>query len=304
MSWIPIGCWWSIATGSVCFLGDSVSIAEPVLYVVATPLGNLGDISQRALDVLAGVDLIAAEDTRHSRRLLGHYGIQTPMTSFHEHNEREKVPVLLARLAAGESLALISDAGTPLVSDPGFVLVRAAREAGYRVVPVPGPSALICALSAAGLPSDRILFEGFAPRRTAARRAWLQGLCREPRTLVFYEASHRILATLQDLADLFGPERRAVVARELTKLHETFLAGGLGELAQQVAADPLQRKGEFVVLVAGAEPEPEGVMDAEVERVLRLLAGELPLKQAAALAAEITGARRKDLYRMALEWKH
>ena len=278
-----------------------MSIAEAGLYVVATPLGNLEDISRRALNVLERVDLIAAEDTRHSRRLLAHYGIRTPLTSVHEHNERDKLPGLLARLAAGESLALISDAGTPLVSDPGFILVRAAREAGHRVVPVPGPSALICALSAAGLPSDRFLFEGFAPRRPAARRSWLEGLRGEPRTLVFYEASHRILDTLRDMVELFGAERRGAMARELTKLHETFLVGGLGDLAQRVEADPQQRKGEFVVLVAGAESGGGGA--AEAERVLRILAGELPLKRAAALAAEITGARRNELYQLGLRWK-
>jgi 16S rRNA (cytidine1402-2'-O)-methyltransferase len=261
----------------------------------------LDDISRRALDVLARVDLIAAEDTRHSRRLLTHYGIQTPLTSLHEHNERDKLTALLARLAAGEALALISDAGTPLVSDPGFALVRAAREAGFRVVPVPGPSALICALSAAGLPSDRFLFEGFAPRRPAARRGWLEGLRAEPRTLVFYEASHRILDTLHDLADIMGADRRGVLARELTKLHETFLAGRLGELAPQVEADPQQRKGEFVMLVAGAEPASAAV--GEAERVLRILVAELPLKQAASLAAQITGARRNELYQTALRWK-
>jgi 16S rRNA (cytidine1402-2'-O)-methyltransferase len=278
-----------------------VSIAEAGLYVVATPLGNLDDISRRALDVLERVDLIAAEDTRHSRRLLSHYGIHTALTSLHEHNERDKLPGLLARLAAGQALALISDAGTPLVSDPGFVLVRAAREAGHPVVPVPGPSALICALSAAGLPSDRFLFEGFAPRRPAARRRWLDGLRGEPRTLVFYEASHRILDTLKDLAELFGSERRGVLARELTKLHETFIAGGLGELARRVEADPQQRKGEFVMLVAGAEPV--GAAVGETERVLRILATELPLKRAAALTAEITGARRNELYQLGLDWK-
>jgi 16S rRNA (cytidine1402-2'-O)-methyltransferase len=269
--------------------------------VVATPLGNLDDISRRALDVLERVELIAAEDTRHSRRLLSHYGIHTALTSLHEHNERDKLPGLLARLAAGEALALISDAGTPLVSDPGFLLVRAAREAGHPVVPVPGPSALICALSAAGLPSDRFLFEGFAPRRPAARRSWLESLRGEPRTLVFYEASHRILDTLKDLAELFGPERRGVLARELTKLHETFIAAGLGELARRVEADPQQRKGEFVVLVAGAEPV--GTAVGETARVLRILAAELPLKRAAALTAQITGARRNELYQLGLDWK-
>jgi len=280
-----------------------VSIAEPVLYVVATPLGNLEDISRRALSVLGSVALIAAEDTRHSRKLLSHFGITTPLTSFHEHNEQAKGEVLLARLARGESLALISDAGTPLVSDPGYALVREARLRGIRVSPVPGPSALVCALSVAGLPCDRFLFEGFAPRGRGERRAWLESLRHQSRTLVFYESSHRIQECLDDLAQAFGGDREAVLAREPTKLHETLLSGRLEQLAARVKDEPLQRKGEFVVLVAGASATEEERRGAEGLRVLRILADELPIKQASALAAKITGVPRNLLYRQALAWR-
>lgn len=280
-----------------------MSIAEAVLYVVATPLGNLEDISRRALSVLASVDLIAAEDTRHSRKLLAHFGITTPLTSFHEHNERAKGEELLARLAHGESVALISDAGTPLVSDPGYALVREARLRGWRVSPIPGPSALICALSAAGLACDRFLFEGFAPRAGGERRAWLESLRAQPRTLVFYESRHRIQECLEDLVQIFGGGREGVLAREMTKLHETLLGGSLDQLAACLEAQPLQRKGEFVVLVAGASASEQEHRIAEAQRTLRILADELPLKQAAALAARISGAPKNLLYRQALVWK-
>lgn len=281
-----------------------MSIAEAVLYVVATPLGNLEDISRRALSVLGSVDLIAAEDTRHSRKLLSHYGITTPVTSFHEHNEQARGEALLARLARGESLALISDAGTPLVSDPGYALVREARLRGFRVSPVPGPSALVCALSVAGLPCDRFLFEGFSPRVPGERRAWLESLRLEPRTLVFYESSHRIQECLEDLVQVFGGAREAVLARELTKLHETLLGGGLDQLLARLKDEPVQRKGEFVVLVAGASTNEDEERDAEGLRVLRILVDELPVKQAAALAARISGAPRNLLYRQALAWRN
>jgi 16S rRNA (cytidine1402-2'-O)-methyltransferase len=273
------------------------------LYVVATPLGNLGDISRRALTVLSSVDLIAAEDTRHSRKLLTHYGIATPVTSFHEHNERAKTGTLLAKLAAGCSLGLISDAGTPLVSDPGYGLVREARLRGFRVSPIPGPSAVICALSASGLASDRFLFEGFAPRARSERRLWLEGLRDQPRTLVFYESSHRILESLEDLVQVFGGAREAVLARELTKLHETLLGGSLDELSALVGTDPLQRKGELVVLVAGAPASDAPRLGREAERTLRVLCEQLPVKQAAAMAAQITGVAKNRLYRQALDWK-
>lgn len=265
------------------------------LYVVATPIGNLGDVSARAREVLAGVDAICAEDTRHSRQLLAHLGIEKPLLALHEHNEQAQSQTVVARLAAGESFALVSDAGTPLVSDPGFRLVRAARAAGIRVSPVPGPSALIAALSVAGLPSDRFVFEGFLPGKPKARRDHLQRLAGEPRTLVFYESSHRIEDALADAITAFGGSRSAVLARELTKLFETVLDGSLAELAAALAADPNQRKGEFVLLVHGAEDDG-GATLTEGRRVHALLAEHLPPSKAAKLAAEITGAPRKALY--------
>ena len=270
-----------------------------VLYVVATPMGNLADISHRALDTLGRVDLIAAEDTRHTAVLLAHHGLRTPLTACHEHNEARLVPRLLERLAAGEDLALVSDAGTPLISDPGYPLVPAARAAGFRVVPIPGPNAAICALSAAGLPSDRFLFLGFPPRTAGKRREEFATLARETGTLVFYEAGNRVLETLADLALILGDERRAVVARELTKRFETFLAGTLADLPPRIAADADQQKGEFVLLVAGCRDQD--AVAAEGERVLRILARALPLKQAAALAAEITGDKKNRLYALGLE---
>ena len=266
------------------------------LWVVATPIGNLDDLSPRARNVLAQVDLIAAEDTRHSAALLQHCGIGTRCIALHEHNEREVSAGLVERLLGGASIALISDAGTPLVSDPGFRLVRAAREAGLVVSPVPGACAAIAALSVAGLPSDRFVFEGFLPAKSAARRAQLQALLRETRTLIFYEASHRIAETLEDIAAVFGSERRAVVARELTKLFETVLDGTVADLAQRVASDANQQRGEFVILVAGAGEDAAGARLVEGRRVFELLRKELPPGRAAKLAAEISGAPRNALY--------
>jgi len=277
-----------------------VSNAAGKLYVVATPIGNRDDITLRAMEVLRGVDRIVAEDTRHSRRLLDHLGIQRPMMSLHEHNEGEAAQRVIGLLQAGESLALISDAGTPLISDPGFRLIRACREQDIEVIPVPGPSALIAALSVAGLPTDRFRFEGFLARRRAARVAQLQGLVHEPATLVFYESSHRIGEMLRDLVAVFGDARRGVLARELTKIHETVRAAPLGELLEWVEADENQRKGEFVVLLAGAEAGTSG-SPVDVDRLLRILLDELPLRQAAALAARISGENRNALYRRALE---
>ncbi len=278
------------------------SEVQGVLYVVATPIGNLRDISLRAIDVLKAVALVAAEDTRHTRKLFAHHGIATPLLAVHEHNERALTGQLLARLAGGESLALVSDAGTPLISDPGFVLVRAARLAGVRVVPVPGPSALVTALSGSGLPTDRFLFEGFLPPRQAARRQRLQALCGQGVTLVFYESSHRIVDCLADMADCLGPARNAVIARELTKAYETIHAGMLAELLDWLRADPDQQKGEFVVLVQGAASD-SGQLDAAARHALGVLLGELPLRQAAALAARITGASKNRLYDYGLELK-
>ena len=265
------------------------------LYVVATPIGNLGDLSPRALDALRAVAAICAEDTRHTRQLLAHYGIEKPLLALHEHNEGEVAGRLVARLAAGESLALVSDAGTPLVSDPGFRLVRAARGAGIKVSPLPGPCAFIAALSVAGLPSDRFAFEGFLPAKAGARRERLARLAGEVRTLAFYESAHRIEDSLADMATAFGVARPAVLARELTKLFETVLDGTLGELRTRVAADPNQRKGEFVVLVQGVGEDADARI-AEGRRLYAKLGEHLPPSTAAKLAAELSGAPRKALY--------
>ena len=265
------------------------------LHVVATPIGNLNDLSPRALETLRGVAAICAEDTRHTRQLLSHFGIEQSLVALHEHNEAGIAERIVARLQAGESLALVSDAGTPLVSDPGFRLVAAARAAGIRVSPVPGPCALVAALSAAGLPSDRFAFEGFLPAKTGARRERLAQLAGETRTLIFYESSHRIEETLADAVVAFGADRPAAVARELTKLFETVLSGGLGELHARVAADADQRKGEFVLLVQGVVDDTEAKI-AEGRRVYAQLNAHLPPSTAAKLAAEITGAPRKALY--------
>lgn len=282
---------------------SSVAAAQPgKLYVVATPIGNFDDISPRALRTLREVALIAAEDTRHSIRLLQHFGITTALAACHDHNEREQGGRFVARLLAGDDVALISDAGTPLISDPGYHLVRQVRAAGIEVVPVPGPSALIAALSAAGLPSDRFIFEGFLPAKAAARRGRLDLLKEEPRTLIFYEAPHRVLESVQDMASLFGKDRHAVLARELTKTFETLKGAPLGELAEWIAADSNQQRGECVLLVTGWQaPEGEDAISGEALRVLDLLLGELPVKRAAALAAEITGVRKNLLYQAALE---
>ncbi len=266
------------------------------LWVVATPIGNLEDLSERAKRVLCDVALIAAEDTRHSAGLLTRVGSHAKTVALHEHNEREQCDRLVEQLLAGSDIALISDAGTPLISDPGFRLVRAARAAGIVVSPVPGASAAIAALSVAGLPSDRFVFEGFLPSRSSARRERLQALIAESRTLIFYESSHRIVDSLTDMATVFGATRDAVIARELTKLYETVLDGPLQSLLARVTADPNQQRGEFVVLVAGAEGDDADNVLAEGRRVFALLRDELPPARAAKLAAAITGAPRKALY--------
>jgi len=266
------------------------------LWVVATPIGNLDDLSPRARDTLRRVDLIAAEDTRHSAPLLAQAGSRARTLALHEHNEREQAARIVEHLRSGGEAALISDAGTPLISDPGFRLVRAAREAGFEVSPVPGPCAAIAALSAAGLPSDRFVFEGFLPAKAAARRERLQTLAAESRTLIFYESSHRIVESLADAIGAFGGAREAVLARELTKLFETIIAAPLADVATRVAADPNQQRGEFVLLVAGAAGEAADAQLAEGRRVFALLREELPPARAAKLAAAITGAPRKQLY--------
>jgi len=273
------------------------------LYVVATPIGNLSDISARAVEVLKQVDLIACEDTRHSSRLLNHLNIQKPLLSYHDHNETQQTQNLIGKLQAGQSIALISDAGTPLISDPGYQLVKQAHENNITVVPLPGPCALITALSASGLPSDRFTFEGFLPAKQQARVETLEKLRAETRTLIFYESTHRISASLQDMVKVFGADRRAVVARELTKAFETLRGDELANLSAWVKEDANQRKGEVVLLVRGAEAVEQDEVRVEAEKVLAILLEELPVKQAAQLAAKITGGKKNALYQVALEMK-
>jgi 16S rRNA (cytidine1402-2'-O)-methyltransferase len=276
------------------------------LYVVATPIGNLGDLSPRARETLQACSVIAAEDTRHTGTLLKAFGITSPLTSMHDHNEAQRVPDLIQRMQAGASIALVSDAGTPAISDPGFDLVRAAAAAGLEVVAVPGPCAAIAALSIGAQPTDRFCFEGFLPARGAARRARLQALATDTRTLVFYESPHRVVDTLADCAAEFGTERPATVAREITKLHETTYRGSLGELAARAAADGDFSRGEIVLIVGGAPAETaagEAGDDGHggaLDRVLTILLKELPLKQAAGLAAKIVPARDNESYKRAL----
>lgn len=265
------------------------------LHVVATPIGHRDDISARAIETLRRARVIAAEDTRHTRPLLQHLNIDTPLVALHDHNERTAVDGLVERMRGGDDVALVSDAGTPLISDPGFRLVRAARIAGLRVSPVPGPSAVIAALSVAGLPSDRFVFEGFLSAKAGARRSRLAELAGESRTLIFYESSHRIVESLEDMRKAFGADREAVVARELTKMFETVLGDPLSALVERVSADPNQQKGEFVVMVAGREAGEDERL-SEGLRVFAILKEELPPARAAKLAAAITGAPRKALY--------
>lgn len=271
------------------------------LYVVATPLGNLDDITLRALEILRGAELIACEDTRHTRHLLDRHGIRAQLLAVHEHNESAAAEKLVALLREGRRVALVSDAGTPGISDPGARAVAAVRAAGLSVVPLPGPSAAVTALSASGLPDARYLFAGFLPAKATARRAAIEELAAVPAALVFYEAPHRIEETVADLAALLEPGRTLVVARELTKLFEQIAAMPVAEGPAWLAADANRRRGEFVLIVSG--PPPREGLDAATERVLKTLLAELPVKQAAKLAAEITGAAKNDLYRRALELK-
>jgi 16S rRNA (cytidine1402-2'-O)-methyltransferase len=282
---------------------DSIAGPRPgVLFLVATPIGNLGDLGPRARDLLRDADLLLAEDTRHTGHLLHACGITRPagsVESFHEHNERERVPRVLERLRAGANVAMVSDAGTPLVSDPGAPLVRAAIESGIEVVVVPGPCAIIAALSTSGLPPDRFAFEGFLPSRASARRRALEPLASEPRTLVFYEAPHRLGETLDDLARVFGGDRPAAVAREMTKRFESTYRGTLAELSLRAAQDSDMSRGEIVIVVHGA-PEVVSQERGDADHVLRALLGEMPVSQAARLASKITGRPRKELYDRAL----
>lgn len=270
------------------------------LYVVATPIGNLEDMTLRAIQVLKDVDRIAAEDTRHAAPLLKHFSINKPSLSMHEFNERDRLKIVIEQLEQGESIALISDAGTPLISDPGFHLVREAKARGLSVVPVPGPCAAIAALSVSGLPTDRFTFEGFLPPKDQMRRNRLSELRHETRTLIFYEAPHRLLAALQSMAEVFGQERKAVVARELTKIYESVIARELKELIHHYESHTGEQRGEIVILVEGLKEEKRESREVIPENVLDILLEELPLKQAASLASKITGERKNVLYEMAL----
>jgi 16S rRNA (cytidine1402-2'-O)-methyltransferase len=281
--------------------GEAQAIETAALYVVATPLGNLGDITLRALDVLKGVDAVACEDTRHTRRLLDHYGIQGKALALHEHNEAEAAQKLIRLLREGKAVALVSDAGTPGVSDPGARAVAAVREAGFDIVPVPGPNAAIAALSVSGASEPHFLFYGFLPSKAAARRKAIEELKPLPHALVFYEAPHRIVETIADLAVCLEPQRRIVIARELTKVYESIVSLPLADAPARLAADEKRQRGEFVLIVYAA-PAAEGV-SAEGGRVLSLLLAELPLKQAVKLAAEISGESRNALYDLALAQK-
>lgn len=269
------------------------------LYIVSTPIGNLGDMTARAIEVLKTVDVIAAEDTRHSGRLLQHFGINTPSISLHEHNEEQRSETLIARLQQGESIALISDAGTPLISDPGYRLVTLVREQGIKVVPIPGACALITALSSAGLATDRFSFEGFLPSKQGARRQTLEALKHETRTLIFYESPRRLVGCLEDMIMAFGPTRRACIARELTKLHETIETQTLQDLQAWVTDSPEQLKGECVVLIEGAA-KAQDADAAEVERVLKILLADLPVKRAAAATSSLLGVSKNKAYELAL----
>jgi 16S rRNA (cytidine1402-2'-O)-methyltransferase len=273
------------------------------LYVVATPIGNLQDITLRAIEVLKKVDRIAAEDTRHAAPLLKHFFINKPSISMHEFNERDRLAIILDYLHDGESVALISDAGTPLISDPGFHLVREAKARGIEVVPIPGPCAAIAALSVAGLPTDKFTFEGFLPAKQESRRNRLTSLLHETRTMIFYEAPHRLLSVLQTMVDVFGSERKAVVARELTKIHESVLASTLPELVKRFESHQDEQRGEIVILINGVDEAATESKEVIPENVLDILLEELPLKQAAALASKITGERKNILYEMALTKK-
>ncbi|RYG79458.1 16S rRNA (cytidine(1402)-2'-O)-methyltransferase [bacterium] len=269
------------------------------IEVVATPIGNLADLAPRAREALQGADVVAAEDTRHTGTMLQALGLSRPLVSLHEHNERERIDDLLARLAAGQRVVLVSDAGTPLVSDPGYVLIRAAIAAGYAVSAIPGPSAVLAALTVAGLPTDRFCFEGFLPSREGARRRRLDELARETRTLVLFEAPHRIAALLDDLGAAFGSDRAAAVARELSKTWETVYRGTLAELSDKCTADPNFARGEITVVVAGAPDAREEGDEALAARLLPLLRRELPASRAAAITAQLTGVPRSILYERA-----
>ncbi|HHF4079215.1 TPA: 16S rRNA (cytidine(1402)-2'-O)-methyltransferase [Haemophilus influenzae] len=272
-----------------------------ILYIVATPIGNLQDITQRALETFVQVDLIAAEDTRHSGFLLSHYGIKKPFFALHDHNEQEKAHILVEKLKQGSNIALISDAGTPLISDPGFHLVRQCREAGIRVVPLPGACAAITALCASGIASDRFCFEGFLPAKSKARKDKLENIAEEDRTLIFYESTHRILDTLEDMQSVLGEERYMVLAREMTKTWETITGNTIKNLREWLLEDPNRTKGEMVLIVEGKpKSDNNDEISPQAVKALELIAEELPLKKAAAIVAELYGYKKNALYQFGL----
>ncbi len=270
------------------------------LYIVATPIGNLQDFSPRAQTILNQVNLIAAEDTRHSRHLLNHFGIKTPLQALHQHNEHQKSSILLERLKKGDNIALISDAGTPLISDPGHYLIENAHAAQITIVPIPGASALISALSAAGFPADSFIFEGFLPAKKLARQQRLEILQTESRTLVFYESPHRLFDSLNDMAEIFGQQRQAVLVKELSKLFETIYRDKLSRILEWLKTKPERQKGEFVLIIQGAPPPDNKALSTEAKRIFNLLRQELPIKKAAKLTSEITGESKNSLYAFGL----
>lgn len=276
-------------------------MAENQLYVVATPIGNLADISERAQQVFDVVDVIAAEDTRHTKRLLNHLGLSKQLIAVHDHNESQAASALIERLRQGQSVALVSDAGTPLIADPGFHVLKEVVQAGFNVVPVPGACAVITALCASALPTDRFIFDGFLPPKTGARQQYFQSIQTQERTLVVYESPHRIVASLADMEAVLGADKEIVLARELTKTFETFLRGTIAEVRAMVEADNNQQKGEFVLMIRGALQAKKQDVSDEAIQLLKVLAAELPLKQAAALTAKATGFKKNKLYQIGLE---
>lgn len=284
-------------------MSSLISIKPSTLYIVATPIGNLGDITLRAIETLKNVDLIAAEDTRHSGLLLQHFAIEGRLYPLHDHNEQQKTDALIEKLKSGLSIALISDAGTPLINDPGYHLVKACYQNQITVVPVPGACAAITALSVSGLPTDRFCYEGFLPAKSKARIDLLTQLKQEPRTVVFYESTHRILDSLQDMLDVYGPEKIVVLAKELTKSWETIIHSPLKNLIEWLKADDNRRKGEFVLIVEGYDKVNEQEIDPDAIKLLNRLQQEIPLKKAAGIVAEIYGLKKNQLYQLGLEQK-
>ena len=272
---------------------------DAALYIVATPIGNLGDISERAIEILKQVDLIAAEDTRHSKTLLERFGIKTKMSAYHEYNEEKVTQQLIQQLLDGQSIALISDAGTPLINDPGYKLVVAAHDKGVQVIPIPGPSAIITALSASGLPTNKFIFEGYLPAKSEARKTRLNELKNESRTLVFYEAPHRIVESAKIMQEIFGVERRVTIARELTKQFEQIVRDTLSSINEKIESGEIKVKGEFVVIVEGTKETL--VTDKEALRINQILAEKLSPKDAAGLTAKITGRKKNEVYQLVLE---